>query len=112
MQSRGNAGIPLTTNVPYGYKKGPEDKNRWIVDEPAAKTVRRIFQMCVSGLGPTQIAKRLKADGVLTPSEYQRSIGVNCPAKLPEYLHKWCLHTVAEILDRQEYVGDTVNFRT
>ena len=112
MQSRGNAGIPLTTNVPYGYKKGPEDKNRWIVDEPAAKTVRRIFQMCVSGLGPTQIAKRLKADGVLTPSEYQRSIGVNCPAKLPEYLHKWCSHTVAEILDRQEYVGDTVNFRT
>ena len=112
MQSRGNAGIPLTTNVPYGYKKGPEDKNRWIVDEPAAKTVRRIFQMCVSGLGPTQIAKRLKADGVLTPSEYQRSIGVNCPTKLPEYLHKWCSHTVAEILDRQEYVGDTVNFRT
>lgn len=112
MQSRGNAGIPLTTNVPFGYKKDPEDKNRWIVDEPAAEVVRRIFQMCVSGLGPTQIAKRLKADGVLTPSEYQRSNGVNCPTKLPEYPHKWCSHTVAEILDRQEYVGDTVNFRT
>ena len=68
--------------------------------------------MCVSGLGPTQIAKLLKADGVLTPCEYQRSIGVNCPTKLPEYPHKWCSHTVAEILDRQEYVGDTVNFRT
>ncbi len=27
-------------------------------------------------------------------------------------LHKWCSHTVTEILDRQEYVGDTVNFRT
>lgn len=65
--------------------------------------------MCISGLGPTQIAKRLKADGVLTPSEYQRSIGVNCPTKLPEYPHKWCSHTVTEILDRQEYVGDTVN---
>ena len=112
MQSRGNAGIPLTTNAPYGYKKDPLDKNRWIVDEPAAAIVRRIFQMCVSGLGPTQIAKRLKADGVLTPSEYQRSNGVNCPTKLPEYPHKWCSHTVAEILDRQEYVGDTVNFRT
>ena len=112
MQSRGNAGIPLTTNAPYGYKKDPLDKNRWIVDEPAAAIVRRIFQMCVSGLGPTQIAKRLKADGVLTPSEYQRGNGVNCPTKLPEYPHKWCSHTVAEILDRQEYVGDTVNFRT
>ena len=112
MQSRGNAGIPLTTNVPYGYKKDPVDKNRWIVDEPAAEVVQRIFQMSVSGLGPTQIAKRLKADGVLTPSEYQRGNGVNCPTKLPEYPHKWCSHTVAEILDRQEYVGDTVNFRT
>ncbi len=112
MQSRGNAGIPLTTNVPYGYKKDPVDKNRWIVDKPAAAVVQRIFQMSVSGLGPTQIAKRLKADGVLTPSEYQRGNGVNCPTKLPEYPHKWCSHTVAEILDRQEYVGDTVNFRT
>lgn len=112
MQSRGNAGIPLTTNPPFGYRKAPEDKNRWIVDDPAAEVVRRIFQMSVSGLGPTQIAKRLKTDGVLTPSEYQRSIGVNCPTKLPEYPHKWCSHTVAEILDRQEYVGDTVNFRT
>ena len=112
MQSRGNAGIPLTTNTPFGYKKDPEDKNRWLVDEAAAEVVRRIFQMCISGLGPTQIAKRLKSDSVLTPSEYQRSIGVNCPTRLPEYPHKWCSHTVAEILDRQEYVGDTVNFRT
>ncbi|ANU42288.1 recombinase [Flavonifractor plautii] len=112
MQSRGNAGIPLTTNVPYGYKKDPVDKNRWIVDEPAAEVVQRIFRMSVSGLGPTQIAKQLKVDGVLTPSEYQRGNGVNCPTKLPEYPHKWCSHTVAEILDRQEYVGDTVNFRT
>ena len=112
MQSRGNAGIPLTTNVPYGYKKNPVDKNRWIVDEPAAEVVQRIFQMSVSGLGPTQIAKKLRSEGVLTPSEYQRGNGVNCPTKLPEYPHKWCSHTVAEILDRQEYVGDTVNFRT
>ena len=112
MQSRGNAGIPLTTNVPYSYKKDPKDKNNWIVDEATAQVVQRIFQMCISGLGPTQIAKQLKADGVLTPSEYPRSIGVNCPTKLPEYPHKWCSHTVAEILDRQEYAGDTVNFRT
>ena len=112
MQSRGNAGIPLTTNVPYGYKKDPVDKNRWIVDKPAAAVVQRIFQMSVSGLGPTQIAKKLRSEGVLTPSEYQRGNGVNCPTKLPEYPHKWCSHTVAEILDRQEYVGDTVNFRT
>ena len=111
MQSRGNAGIPLTTNPPYGYTKAPEDKNRWIVDEPAAEIVKRIFQMCVSGLGPTQIAKKLKAEQVPTPTEYWRSIGKKCgPATGRPF--NWCSHTVAEILDRQEYVGDTVNFRS
>ena len=112
MQSRGNAGIPLTINAPFGYKKDPEDKNRWIVDEPAAEVVQRIFQMCVSGLGPTQIAERLKADGVMTPSEYLYSVGVKCPAKPPAYPHNWCSATVADILNRQEYTGDTVNFRS
>lgn len=111
MQSRGNAGIPLTTNPPFGYKKTPEDKNQWIVDEPAAEVVRQIFRMSVSGLGPTQIARKLRSDGVMTPSEYLHSIDVNCPAKPPAHAHNWCSATVANILDRQEYVGDTVNFR-
>lgn len=112
MQSRGNAGIPLTTNIPYGYKKDPDDKNKWLVDGPAAEVVQRIFQMSVSGLGPTQIAKKLRSEGVLTPSEYLHSIGVNCPVKPPVYPHNWCSSTVAAILDRQEYTGDTVNFRS
>lgn len=112
MQSRGNAGIPLTTNVPYGYKKDLEDKTKWLVDRPAAEVVQRIFRMSVSGLGPTQIAKKLRSEGVLTPSEYLHSIGVNCPVKPPVYPHNWCSSTVAAILDRQEYTGDTVNFRS
>ena len=112
MQSRGNAGIPLTTNVPYGYKKDPEDKTKWLVDRPAAEVVQRIFRMSVSGLGPTQIAKKLRSEGVLTPSEYLHSISVNCPVKPPVYPHNWCSSTVAAILDRQEYTGDTVNFRS
>ena len=99
MQSRGNAGIPLTTNPLFGYRKDPEDKNRWIVDEPAAKVVHRIFQLSVSGLGPTQIAKKLRSDGVMSPSEYLHSIGVNCPTKPPAYPHNWCSATVASILE-------------
>lgn len=112
MQSRGNAGIPLTTSAPYGYKKAPEDKNRWIVDEPAAEVVRQIFRMSVSGLGPTQIAKKLRSDGVMTPSEYFHSVGVDYPTKLSAYPCHWSSSTVAGILDRQEYTGDTVNFRS
>ena len=112
MQSRGNAGIPLTTNPPFGYRKDPEDKNKWLIDEFAAGVVHRIFQLSISGLGPTQIAKHLRSDGVMTPSEYLHSIGVSCPTKPPVYPHNWCSATVADILDRQEYTGDTVNFRS
>ena len=111
MQSRGNAGISLTTNPPYGYKKDPDDKNKWVIDEPAAEVVRRIFQMCVSGLGPTQIAKQLKADKIPTPSEYGSAKGRNYGVKT-ERACDWGCAIVAIILDRQEYVGDTINFRT
>ena len=78
MQSKGMSGKPLTTNPPFGYMKSPDNKDEWIVDEPAAKVVRKIFDLCVSGLGPTQIAKRLKAEKVLTPKMCirDRSLGL------------------------------------
>ena len=74
--------------------------------------VRQIFQLSISGLGPTQIAKKLRSEGVMTPSEYFQSVGINCPTKPPAYPCNWSSGTVAGILDRQEYTGDTVNFRT
>jgi DNA invertase Pin-like site-specific DNA recombinase len=112
MQSRGNAGIPLTTTPPFGYKKSPANKNQWEIDEPAAEVVRDIFRMCVSGFGPTQIAKRLKEDEVMTPNEYLHSIGASTPGKVPAISCNWCSATVAVILERREYVGDIVNFRS
>ncbi len=110
MQSKGMSGKPLTTNPPFGYMKSPDDKDMWLVDEPAAKVVRRIFDLCVSGLGPTQIAKRLRAEKVLTPTEYWNSIGRKC-SKPPAIPYGWVADTVSNILDKQEYCGDTVNFR-
>lgn len=110
-KSKGMSGAPLTTNPPYGYLKDPESKNGWIVDEAAAKTVRQIFSWCVDGLGPTQIAKRLKADKIPTPTEHWGNIGRNC-SKPPAVPYNWCSATVADILGKQEYCGDTVNFRS
>ena len=110
-KSKGMSGAPLTTNPPYGYLKDPENKNGWIVDEEAAKTVRQIFAWCVDGLGPTQIAKRLKVAKVSTPTEHWSNIGRNC-SKLPAVPYNWCSATVADILGKQEYCGDTVNFRS
>lgn len=111
MQSKGMSGKPLTTNPPFGYMKSPDNKDEWIVDEPAAKIVRRIFSLCVEGLGPTQIAKKLRSEKVLTPTEYWISIGRKC-SKPPAIPYGWVADTVSNILDKQEYCGDTVNFRT
>ena len=110
-KSKGMSGAPLTTNPPFGYLKDPESKNSWMVDEAAAKTVRQIFAWCVDGLGPTQIAKRLKAAKVPTPTEHWSNIGRNC-SKPPAIPYNWCSATVADILGKQEYCGDTVNFRS
>ena len=110
-KNKGMSGVPLTTNPPFGYMKNPDNTKEWIVDEEAAKTVRQIFALCVEGLGPTQIAKRLKVAKVLTPTEYWVSIGRNC-SKPPAVPYNWCADTVANILSKQEYCGDTVNFRS
>ena len=110
-KSKGMSGAPLTTNPPFGYLKDPESKNGWIIDEAAAKTVRQIFAWCVDGLGPTQIAKRLKAAKVPTPTEHWSNVGRNC-SKPPAVPYNWCSDTVANILSKQEYCGDTVNFRS
>lgn len=110
-KNKGMSGVPLTTNPTFGYMKNPDNTKEWIVDEEAAKTVRQIFTLCVEGLGPTQIAKRLKAAKVPTPTEYWISIGRNC-SKPPAVPYNWCADTVANILSKQEYCGDTVNFRS
>ncbi|MCM1286082.1 MAG: DUF4368 domain-containing protein [Acetobacter sp.] len=110
-RSKGMSGAPLTTVLPYGYTKNPDNPNKWEIDEPAAEIVKRIYRLCIQGYGPSQIANILREDKVMTPSEYLTSKGVKC-RKPPEKPFNWCSSIVARILERQEYIGDTVNFRT
>lgn len=111
-KAKGERGIPLTTNVPYGYVKDPENPRRWLIDPESAKVVQRIFQMCMEGRGPKQIANQLKADKVLTPAAYQRSCGRTTPAAVSENPYEWHSSSVVGILERREYTGCTVNFKT
>ena len=66
------------------YRKDPEDKTKWVVDEAAALVVKRIFKLCMEGRGPMQIANQLKADKVLTPASYKTLQGIKSPNKKPE----------------------------
>ena len=111
-KAKGESGKPLCTTPPFGYKKDPDDKNHWIVDEDAAKVVKYIFQLCIEGYGPTQIAHKLKDEGIFTPSYYFKSIGLYPTTIITEEPYKWSARTVANILDKQEYLGHTINFKT
>ena len=109
MRAKGNAGEHLCTNPPYGYMKDPADKKKWIVDEEAAEIVKRIFDLCIAGKGPMQIAKLLTAEHILTvKAHYAQRAG----KPLPEEPYHWDPKSVAGILERPEYTGCTVNFKT
>ena len=110
LKNKGESGISLANNVPYGYKKDANDKTKWLVDETSAEVVKEIFNLFIQGHGTFEIARILRERKILTPSEYNASISTNLNNQ--EYQYKWCGTTVAGILDRQEYIGDTVNFKS
>lgn len=112
LKNKGESGISLANNVPYGYKKDENDKTKWIIDEQSAKIVKEIFNLFIQGHGTCEIARILKEKEILTPAEYSTSIGIKLSSKPQELEHQWNAVTVAGILDRQEYIGDTVNFQS
>ena len=109
---KGNAGEPMG-QPPYGYVKDPENPKRWIVDEEAARVVRRIYRMTLKGVGTEQIAAKLEEDGILTPRAYWHSKGINRPGKVKDLppTH-WNSSSVIKMLSVQEYCGDILNFKT
>lgn len=107
---KGENGKRLTTKAIYGYIKDPEDKDRWLIDDEAAKIVVEIFEMFVSGKGISQIASYLTDKHILSPSAKSGNIRKGSAAETDPCL--WSDNTVTGILTRQEYCGDTVNFRT
>ena len=111
-KAKGERGVPLTVNVPFCYRKDLEDRTKWIVDEAAALVVKRIFKLCMEGRGPMQIAKLLQAEKVLNPTSYKRREGIKSPSPETADPYHWNTNTVVHILERREYTGCTVNFKT
>ncbi|MDD3279136.1 MAG: recombinase family protein [Lachnospiraceae bacterium] len=93
----------------YGYKKSPSDKNKLIIDEYASTVVRRIFDLFIRGYGKQKIAKLLNSEGILCPSEYKRTMGLNYHNgnKLNSTTY-WSYSTINSILHREMYVGNMV----
>ena len=111
-QSKGKSGKHLTGTVIYGYLWN-EARDQWLVDPEAAEVVKRIFAMTIDGYGPYQIASKLKEEKVLIPSAYlaQHGEGVN-KNKTFKDVYGWGSSTICNILEKREYLGHTINFKT
>ena len=111
LKAKAERGERLGTRAPYGYRKDPDTK-KLIVDEEAAAIVRRIFAMCAGGSGPSQIARILKKEQILTPTMYAYTkYGMTHTGLDTQRPYHWSGDTVADMLENEIYLGNTVNMK-
>ena len=112
-RAQGMAGKHTAVHPLYGYKKDPNNPEKWIIDNEAAEIVRRIFRMTINGKGPYEIATILEKERILCPSAYLADCGAG-NRRNNEFANpcRWWGTTVSYILNRMEYMGHTVNFKT
>ena len=110
VRAKGMSGKPITSQPVYGYLKGED--GMFVIDEETAPVVKQIFDLCLAGNGPTKIARMLSEQNIPTPGtmEYRRTGSTR--RYYPDYPCRWSPNTVGHILERKEYLGHTVNFKT
>lgn len=97
--------------TPYGYKKAKENKNQLVVDKPAARVVKRIFQMKIAGKSNSGIAETLNTEGVPTPYEYKKQSPQGKNFKVGFYVGTsaaWSVSAIIRILENEVYLGHMV----
>lgn len=111
-QAKGKSGERLAVIPKYGYRKDPDNAKKWVIDEESADVVRRIFRLNVEGKGPAQIARLMNEEKLLNPSAYKHTNGILSKPRQCKDPYFWNTTTIHKILDSQEYLGHTVNFKT
>ncbi len=113
-QQKGRSGKPLSYNPCFGYVKDPADKNHWIVDPEAAKTVQRIFELAATGTSQLEICRTMVKEQRVTPGYYRAQQSPNGFGRQYADLspYHWNRRIIRAIMSRREYLGETVNFRT
>ena len=111
---KAETGARVASRPRYGYMKDPADPKRHMVPDPeTASVVRYIFDLCVSGKGPSRIAKQLKEDKIPTPGyHYYQKNGVELTNANITEPYNWSEKTVAGILEDETYLGHTINLKS
>ena len=111
-KAKGLAGEHMGCVAPYGYRKNPDNPKEWLIDEESAEVVREIFRLCVDGYGPRRIANILTERKILIPSAYALEKGYAVRNNIPKNPCQWSSTVVVDVLERMDYLGHTVNFKT
>lgn len=111
-KAKGLAGEHMSCVAPYGYRKNPDNPKEWLIDEESAEVVREIFRLCVDGYGPRRIANILTERKILIPSAYALEKGYAVRNIIPKNPCQWSSTVVVNVLERMDYLGHTVNFKT
>ena len=96
----------MGTHPPLGYKRDPNDKHHFLIDEETAPIVRHIFSLRASGVTFRRIAIMLNEEGIPSPGAfYYQNKGVDDPRRVN---HKWAETTVKVLLRNEVYIGNMV----
>ena len=99
--------------VPYGYKKKSADGKDIVPDEETSVVVQYIFKLCAGGKGPSQIARILENEQVLTPAHYYYRKYGKCHARMDmQRPYGWSSTSIADILDNMIYLGHTHSLKS
>lgn len=109
LTNRRKSGYFIGAFAPYGYKKDPDRKGHLIIDEEAARVVRLIYDLYISGMGRTAVARELNARHIPTPTDYKLAHGERYKNNYTEtHDHLWRYFMVGNILTNETYIGNLV----
>lgn len=102
-QAKKRQGEFIGNKAPYGYLL---KENHFVIDEPAAEVVRRIFTMKRQGSSFYEIAQILNEEGIASPSRYAGERGEKKYKSSMNVL--WQPQAVSRIVYNRVYTGDLV----
>ncbi len=113
VKAKAERGERVSTQIPYGYKKDLDVKGHLLIDEETAPIVRRIFELCAQGIGPTNIGNVLRDEKIFKPTirRYHEQ-GIYGTVTDTDKPYGWTAETIGRILKNEVYLGHTVNCRT